>query len=183
MGSEPGGRDGMEPGPASSEQCLSFVALQEAQRLPGWQLLVVTVDQEIKASIRQVLSHHTLSPCQPGKAPGVASSLKDCGLEANVGTAQMAQVRLQIPHMFEPGFGPAWVYVTPPYPTLKAAQQDACKTTLAFFLAVNPEAVHLARVDETRHRFGEDHTESGTGDRRVGLRCILARGSATSCTC
>ena len=134
----------MEPGPASSEQCLSFVALQEVQRLSGWQLLVVTVDQEIKASIRQVLSHHTSTPCQPGEAPGVASSLKDCGLEANVGTAQMAQVRLQIPHMFEPGFGPAWVYMTPPYPTLKAAQQDACKTTLAFFLAVNPEAVHLA---------------------------------------
>ena len=105
MGSEQGGCDGTEAGPASSEQCLSFVALQEAQRLPGWQLLVVTVDQEIKASIRQVLSHHTSTPCQPGKAPGVASSLKDCGLEANVGTAQMAQLRLQIPHMLNQASG------------------------------------------------------------------------------
>ena len=182
MGSEQGGRDGMEPGPASSEQCLSFVALQEVQRLPGWQLLVVTVDQEIKASIRQVLSHHTSTPCQPGKAPGVASSLKDCGLEANVGTAQMAQVRLQIPHMFEPGFGPAWVYVTPPYPTLKAAR--CMQDDVGFLFGCEPRSGAFGTgVDETRHRFGEDHTESGTGDRRVGLRCILARGSATSCTC
>ena len=73
MGSEPGGRDGMEPGPASSEHA-SFAVLQEAQRLPGWQLLLDTIDQEIKVSIRQVLSHHTSTPCQPGKAPGVASS-------------------------------------------------------------------------------------------------------------
>ena len=78
------------------------------------------------------------------KGAGVTTSLKDSGLEVNVGSPSKAQVRLEIPHLHEMGQGPAWVYRTPEFPTMKAAQQDACKRTLAFLLAMNPEAVHLA---------------------------------------
>ena len=153
METSPGGSGDMEPGTASSDAAgpdpvspeqLSLAALQQLQRLAEWQRLLDTIDQEIKVPIRQVLSHHTSTPCQPGKAAGVTTSLKDSGLEVNVGSPSKAQVRLEIPHLYEMGQGPAWVYRTPEFTTMKAAQQDACKTTLAFLLAMNPEAVHLA---------------------------------------
>jgi len=95
----------IEPGPASSEQA-SAAALQEVRRLPGWQVLLDVLAEESKVSFRQVLSHHTSTPCQPGKAEGVTTSLKDSGLDTSVGTSvRSKKVRLQIPYLFECGRG------------------------------------------------------------------------------
>ena len=147
--SQPGTSSGSAgpAGPAaelSSAHAASVAALQQLQTLPGWQLLLDVIDEESKASIRSVLSHHTSQPCQPHKSGGIVTSLRDSGLEENVGLpGGLKKVRLELPALFQGGVGPKWVYEAS-HQSMKKAQQDACKTTLAFLLAVNPDAVHLA---------------------------------------
>ena len=148
--SQPGTSSGSAgpAGPAaelSSAHAASLAALQRLQTLPGWQRLLDVIDEEAKVSMRQVLSHHTSQPCQPHKSAGIVTSLRDSGLEQNVGLpGGLKKVRLELPALFQQGVGPKWVYETSEHQSMKKAQHDACKTTLAFLLAVNPDAVHLA---------------------------------------
>lgn len=150
MAEQPGTSSGGPAGPAGPADvsgavaAASVAAMQQLQDLPGWQRLLDVIEAESKVAYRQVLSHHTSQPCQPQKRGGVVPCLRDSGLETNIGSRGLMQVRLELPSLFQKGVGPGWVYETAEHPSMKKAQQDACKTTLAFLLAVNPEAVHLA---------------------------------------
>ena len=145
-----------------------------------WKDMLSWVNHNLKVPVRQALSAHTTTACQPGKGDGPsAASLKECGLETflpfngdqpspAVGglggqPAVGGQMYLQIdlPHAFAYGDGFGIRYVSEPSTDKKELQKQSCLELLCYLVVSAPARVRLhpscfkggeQKVDEFRSK-------------------------------
>ncbi len=79
------------------------MAWEVLEKMPEFEQLGVARQEEARSSFRQTLSHHTSTPCQPGKQPGTISSLKACGMDTKLGGPGEWSVSVLLPHAYEHG--------------------------------------------------------------------------------
>ena len=119
------------------------MAWEVLQGLPEFWQLGVALHEEARGSYRHMLSHHTSTPCQPGKQPGPVTSLKACGMDTQLGGPGEWRVAVILPHAYEHDDG-LWVeYASPAMQSFATCKAEACKTLLMIFLANRPLGVHL----------------------------------------
>ena len=108
--------------------------------------LRAALDEEAITAVRQVLSHHTTTACQPGKVPGPVSSLKDSGLEDKRGRAGEWHVMVHLTDSFEEGDG-YWVrFLGDSRPNFKSCQAEAAQHLLMMLLANRPTGCTCMRA-------------------------------------
>ena len=166
----------------------------DMKSLPQFETLLKVLDEEHLVAFRQILSHHTSTPCQPGKAKGPVPSLKSCGIDTRLGDAGHWRLTLNMPHSYEEGDDLNVDFVGGEHTSFKACQADAAKTVLAFLLVNRPLAVHLHAntvrdIEKVRNAAMEVALALGsTGvwelprDRPEAIRSELAFGSPTELT-
>ena len=99
--------------------------------------------EEALTGFRPMLSHHTTTACQPGKALGSVNSLKASGLDEKHGQKGAWRVLVFLEHGFAPGDG-YWVqFCGDPKPNFKDCQVEAAQCLLMILLANRPRGVHL----------------------------------------
>ena len=114
------------------------------ESLPQFSKLREALVEEAKVPWRQILSHHTSSPCQPQKSAGPVASLKACGLDT---PEQMGQdqyrVVLRLEHSYEIGDNCFVEYSSMQSKKFKECQKSAALDVLCFLLVNRPNGVHL----------------------------------------
>ena len=111
--------------------------------MPGFAELQTAIVQGALISMRQVLSHHTTTACQPGKLAGPATSLKKGGFDARLGEEGAWFVNVQLAHSYEDGDKFWVIYTSAPHKKFQAAQHQAATDLLTLLLANRPQAVHI----------------------------------------
>ena len=94
---------------------------------PAFASLLTALDEEASVPFRQILSHHTSTPCQPTKAAGPISSLKACGMDTKLrgATAGCWRLELALLHSFEFGDDLDITYIGPEHTNFKQCQAEA----------------------------------------------------------
>ena len=140
-----------------------MTALEELDFLKAWDpwrrfLSELKAQKENRVTWRQILSHHTSTPCQPGNEPGTVTSLASAGLDnPKEGASGTWTVSLHLPHMFAPGDNIATYYDSAMCHTKGEATETACFDILALFLVsgcwmVKLPAKAFTNTNAIRHR-------------------------------
>ena len=98
--------------------------------LPEFEQLRGALAKE-KTAHWQVLSHHTTTSCQPGRAEGVAPSLRAAGMDTKLGESGAHLVEVYLENSFAHGDG-LWVR----YVSATLAKFEDCKAEAALGLFV-----------------------------------------------
>ena len=127
--------------------------------------LRAALHEEATKAFRQVLSHHTTTACQPGKAPGSVSSLNASGLDDKHGQAGEWYVVVHLANSFEQGDG-YWVsFRSDSSPNFKLCQAEAAQHLLMMLLANRPTGCTCMRA----------RSGTSTGFAGAPLRCTTPR--------
>ena len=133
----------------------SGITWPSLQALPEFHAFIALAKQEFKTRPRQVLSHHTSTPCQPRKAPGLVASLGSCGLEQHYSELApgSAVLTVKFPNSDERGDDLYVHFESAPFNShskseFKRQQSDACHdacfTIWIYLMAQLPLLVRIA---------------------------------------
>ena len=121
-------------------ECLEFALLWE------WHVLLDTLDKEKRVTYRQILAVHTSTCCSPGHLPRMVPSLKDAGLDSPweaAGVGHVVLITLDAVHEGQKNESLKPVTFEAREPTALEAQEQVCKTALAYFLSIGADQVRL----------------------------------------
>ena len=122
------------------------------QALLEFQAFTALAKQHFYTKPRQVLSHHTSTPCQPRKAPGLVASLGSCGLEQHYSELApgSAVLTVKLPHSHERGDELYVHFESAPHSKSEFKRQqsdachDACFKIWIYLMAQSPLLVRIA---------------------------------------
>ena len=111
-----------------------------------WHVLLDTLDKEKRVPYRQILAVHTSTCCSPGHLPRMVPSLKDAGLDSPweaAGVGHVVDLTLDAVHEGLKNVSLEPVAFRATEATAHEAQEQVCKTALAYFLSIGADQVRL----------------------------------------